>query len=386
MKIELIEFQKRTENLRNKMFQNDLEALIIYSDEYRSGNSTYLTGYKPIIVIEESPQLVIIVGNNDPVVLMGRLNVYAARDLVWIKDVRGIHQLQKDLPEIFSSLKDKKSKIGVIGQNILPVSLFNSIAKELSKSIFVFCDDLIIDERKIKSPAEINLMEKAATINDKVLKQVLHKVEIGMTEVQIAGLAESIARQMGADIASATVVMSGPNTNYPAWRPSDRKVETGDFIMIDFNPAVNHYCNDGGITVLLPGCEPEQERALLIGHEALKAVIPNIKPNISARVIFDNLINYLKPHGLEKNFTPYAKGLRGVGHGVGLDVVERPNLSSDSDFNLISGMTLAIKLDLHGLIGGGYRIEIVVAITENGVKPLNKLILEEPNDFAIIRK
>ena len=99
-----------------------------------------------------------------------------------------------------------------------------------------------------------------------------------------------------------------------------------------------------------------------------------------------NLLDYLKPHGLEKNFTPYAKGLRGVGHGVGLDVVERPNLSSDSDFNISSGMTLAIKLDLHGLVGGGYRIEIVVAITENGVKPLNKLILEEPNDFTIIRK
>ena len=386
MNIKLNEFQKRTENLRNKMFQEGLDALVIYSDEYRSGNSTYLTGYKPINVIEESPQLVIIVGNNNPVVLMGRLNAYAARDLVWIEDVRGMHQLQKDLPNIFSSLKDKKSKIGVIGQNILPVSIFNSIANTLSKSIFVFCDNLMIDERKIKSPAEINLMGKAAAINDKVLKEVLNKVEIGMTEIQIAGLAEAIARQMGADIASATVVMSGPNTNYPAWRPSERKVEAGDFIMIDFNPAVNHYCNDGGITVLLPGGELEQERALILGHEALKAVIPNIKPNISARVIFDNLLDYLKPHGLEKNFTPYAKGLRGVGHGVGLDVVERPNLSSDSDFNIVSGMTLAIKLDLHGLRGGGYRIEIVVAITENGVKPLNKLILEEPNDFTIIRK
>ena len=121
-----------------------------------------------------------------------------------------------------------KNKIGVIGKNILPVSLFNSIAKTLPKSTFVFCDDLIIDERKIKSPAEINLMGKAAAINDKVLKQVLNKVEIGMTEIQIAGLAEAIARHMGADIASATVVMSGPNTNYPAWRPSERKVEAGE--------------------------------------------------------------------------------------------------------------------------------------------------------------
>jgi Xaa-Pro aminopeptidase len=84
------------------------------------------------------------------------------------------------------------------------------------------------------------------------------------------------------------------------------------------------------------------------------------------------------------NFAPYAKGLRGVGHGVGIDVVEPPNLSSDSDFTLLPGMTLAIKFDLHGLPTGGLRAESVVLITETGVRPLNKLILDQPDDFAII--
>ena len=56
------------------------------------------------------------------------------------------------------------------------------------------------------------------------------------------------------------------------------------------------------------------------------------------------------------------------GHAVGLDVVEPPNLSSDSDFELEAGMTLAVKLDLHELPGGGYRI-IRVAVTEDGVMP-----------------
>ena len=93
----------------------------------------------------------------------------------------------------------------------------------------------------------------------------------------------------------------------------------------------------------------------------------------------------LEPHGFAKNFTPYAKGKRGVGHAVGLDVVEPPNLSSDSDFELEAGMTLAVKLDLHELPGGGYRIEIVVAVTEDGVMPLNNLVLDMPDDFAVQR-
>ena len=66
-------------------------------------------------------------------------------------------------------------------------------------------------------------MRQAAEINDKVLKEAAKRVKVGMTEIQVAGLAEGMAREMNADIGSATVVMSGPNTNYPAWRATDRK-------------------------------------------------------------------------------------------------------------------------------------------------------------------
>ena len=367
------------------MRREGLDALVIYSDEYRSGHSTYLTNYKPINVVEESPQLVIMVGDREPVVLLGRLNAYAARDIVWMRDVRGIHQPDEDLPEIFSPLQGRKSRVGLIGRNLLPVRLFDHILTALPEGEFISRDDIILDLRKIKSPAEIELMARAADINDQVLRLALRECHVGMTEIQVAGVAEGLARQLGADIGSATVVMTGPNTNYPAWRAGDRRVEAGDYVMLDFNPAVGHYCNDGGITILMPGGAPEQERALVAGHQVLKEVVPQIRPQMSARSIFDTMLERLEPHGFADNFKPYAKGLRGVGHGVGLDVVEPPNLSSDSDFILEPGMTLAIKLDLHGLNAGGYRIEVVVAITEEGCMPLNRLVLEEPDDFAVLR-
>lgn len=385
MEISLEELKQRTENLRQRMKSEGFDALVIYSDEYRTGHASYVTNYKPINVIEESPQLVILIGDLQPVVLLGRLNAYAARDMCWIEDVRGIHRPYTDLPEIFASIVGRKSRIGLIGKNILPVEIYEQIGDAVPDATFESRDDVMLDLRKIKSAAEIDLMERAADINDVVLKEAAKLVKVGMTEIQVAGLAENIARQMNADIGSATVVMSGPNTNYPAWRATDRKIQPGEYVMLDFNPAIGNYCNDGGITILMPGADPEQERALVVGHRALKKVIPTIRPGITARSIFDTLLEELEPHGFAKNFTPYAKGLRGVGHAVGLDVVELPNLSSDSDFELEAGMTLAVKLDLHDLPGGGYRIEVVVAVTEDGVRPLNKLVLEQPDDFAVQR-
>jgi Xaa-Pro dipeptidase len=379
------ELRQRTENLRRRMTAEGYDALIIYSDEYRSGHSTYVTNYKPINVIEESPQLVLLVGDKEPVVFMGRLNAYAARDMCWIEDVRGIHRPYSDFPQVFAPILGRASKIGLIGKNILPFEIYEQLVNAVPEAVIEHRDDIMLELRKIKSAAEIDLMEQAAEINDAVLKEAAKAVVVGMTEIQVAGLAEGIARQLNADIASATVVMSGPNTNYPAWRATDRKIQPGEFVMLDFNPAIGHYCNDGGITILMPGADPEQERALVVGHRALKKVIPTIRPGITARSIFDTLLAELEPHGFAGNFTPYAKGLRGVGHAVGLDVVEPPNLSSDSDFALEAGMTLAVKLDLHDLPGGGYRIEVVVAVTEDGVRPLNKLVLREPDDFAVQR-
>ena len=77
-------------------------------------------------------------------------------------------------------------------------------------------------------------------------------------------------------------------------------------------------------------------------------------------------------------------GTRGTGHGVGLDVVEYPDLNKFSDFIFYPNMTFAIKLDLHDLEGEGLRVEQVVQITEEGVKPLNKLALNSTDDWAIL--
>ena len=385
MSISVDEYSSRTDRLRRNMKEAGLDALIVFSDEYRSGHGTYLTGYKPINVIEDSPQVVIYVGDNPPVTLLGRLNLYAAKDVIWSKDVRPFHRAEEFIPEIVAPLVGKPAKVGLIGDNLLPMNLFALFRDALPKATFSSVDHLLIALRQIKSPAEIALMERAADINDEVLKAVAKKIYIGMTEMQVAGLCEGMARDLNADIGSATVVMSGPNTNYAAWRPSERKIDRGDFVMIDFNPSVQNYCNDGGITVLMPGAAKEQVDALTAGFKIVKEIVPKLRPHTSAKTVHDMMFERLEPLGYARNFSPYVNGLRGVGHGVGVDVVEPPNLSSQTDYMLLPGMTLAIKLDLHALDAGGYRVEVVVQFTEDGIRPLNKMIFGQTDDFAILR-
>ena len=367
------------------MAARGLDAVVAYSDEYRTGNTTYFTDYKPINVIEESPQVVLLVKDRPPTVLIGRLNSFAAKAHTWIPDVRPIHLAAEHLPDILSPLAGRRTRVGLIGNNIMPVSFFQHLQAALPQAEFPPVGELLVQLRQIKSPTEIDLMERAADINDEALREVLKHIRAGQTEIAVAGEAEYVARKLGADFGSATVIMSGPNTDFPAWRPSLRVLEPGDFVMVDFNSCYEHYCNDGGITVLLPGARPEQAKALQTAHRILKEVVPALRPHTKADTVYTQLLAKIEEAGYAEAFLPYTRGLRGVGHGVGLDVVEPPNLGPDSTFLLEPGMTLAIKLDLHGLPGGGLRVEVVVAMTETGVRPLNKLVLQEPDDFAILR-
>ena len=134
----------------------------------------------------------------------------------------------------------------------------------------------------------------------------------------------------------------------------------------------------------MPGANNAKQKALISGHKIIKEIVTKIKPYVSAQTIHDMMLEKLDPLGYGKNFSPYVKGTRGVGHGVGLDVVEYPDLNSSSDFILEPGMTLAIKLDLHNLDGTGFRIEIVNLITEEGSRPLNNLIFNKDDDFTIL--
>ena len=378
------ELENRVKLLRQHIKKRNLNGIIVYSDEYRSGYCTYFTGYKPINVIEESPQTLIIMENEDPILVIGRLNYYSAKETVWIKNILQHHKFESEISTMLSKFNKKNQKIGIAGEHLMPFYLRDLLTKAMPDIEFPIVTEILDDMRKIKSPKEIELMEKAANINDNVLTELKTIIKIGMTEQQVVAHADFLGRQMGADLGSATVVMSGKNTKFPAWRATDKKIEKGELLMVDFNPTIGYYCNDGGLTFLMPGASKFKSDALINSHKIIKKTIASIKSQTKATSVHDAFYEALTPLGLEPNFSPYVTGTRGTGHGVGLDVVESPDLNKNSNFILYPRMTLAIKLDLHDLEGQGLRVEQVVEITEEGARPLNKLALNVADNWAIL--
>ena len=326
------ELENRVKLLRQHIKKRNLNGIIVYSDEYRSGYCTYFTGYKPINVIEESPQTLIIMENEDPILVIGRLNYYSAKETVWIKNILQHHKFEGEISTMLKKFNKKNQKIGIAGEHLMPFYLRDLFTKAMPDIEFPIVTEILNDMRKIKSRKEIDLMEKAAEINDKVLTELKTIIKIGMTEQQIVAHADFLGRQMGADLGSATVVMSGKNTKFPAWRATDKKIEKGELLMVDFNPTIGYYCNDGGLTFLMPGATKFKTDALINSHKIIKKTISSIKSQTKATSVHDAFYEALTPLGLEPNFSPYVTGTRGTGHGVGLDVVESPDLNKNSSF------------------------------------------------------
>jgi len=370
-------FRERIEKIKQELLKRDLDALFSFSDEYRPGYTVYLSDYYPINIIEESPQGVYISRHGDVVLFLGSINAQTAKGISWIKDIRSIEKMSL----FFNKLKEKEGrrlKIGLVGEALLPVKYYYKLRSCLENHDFINADDIINKMRQIKDLNEIKLMEKAAQLGDQAIREASKRLREGnVKEVELAAVAEYTIRSNGGNIGSATILSSGINTMKPTWRPSNKRIMPGEAVLIDVNPSLNCYCSDVSVTLFNGRVSKEKQKLLDLSKEILHGVIKYIKPEMPASAIYDYFLEKVQKVGYEKYFTPYANGFRAVGHGVGLDVVEWPNLDSKSNFILKPGMTLAVKFDLHGFNFGGIRYEADVLVEENQCRSLNNIIYED---------
>ena len=176
----------------------------------------------------------------------------------------------------------------------MPFYLRDVLTKAMPDVEFPIVTDILDDMRKIKSDKEIELMEKAAEIND-WFNRTQKNYQNRNDRTTSSCSCRFSRRQMGADLGSATVVMSGKNTKFPAWRATDKKLQKGELLMVDFNPTIGYYCNDGGLTFLMPGATKYKTDALINSHKILKTTIQSIKSQTKATSVHDSFYKSLVP-------------------------------------------------------------------------------------------
>lgn len=244
------------------------------------------------------------------------------------------------------------------------VARFNEIAKAMDFAETV-CDgklDTAIDEiRKIKTQSQVSSIVKAQRIAERAFDHILTFISTEKTEKEVALELEYFMLKNGADALSfETICVSGCNSSLPHGVPSDKKIESGDFITMDYGATVDFYHSDMTRTVAVGEVSSKQAevyetvlKSQLAGLEKIKAGVPCSEVDAVSRDIIKNA-------GYGEYFG------HGLGHGVGVEIHELPTLNPSSKEILKAGHIVTVEPGIYLPGEFGVRIEDMALVTEDG--------------------
>lgn len=215
--------------------------------------------------------------------------------------------------------------------------------------------------RAVKEPEELAAIEKAVDITDRAFVYIEDRVKSGVTEREIAWELERFQREQGSQALPFDIIVgSGPNAALPHAKPTDRKIEPGDAVVIDMGARVDGYCSD--FTRTLFAGEPDSTMkkvydTVLAAQLAAIAIITQGMTGSEADGIARTVIE-------ESGYGEYFG--HSLGHGVGLAEHEQPTLGPNSTEKLVPGMVFSIEPGIYLPGRGGVRIEDLVIMEEGG--------------------
>ncbi|MGB9642616.1 MAG: M24 family metallopeptidase [Candidatus Ratteibacteria bacterium] len=214
-------------------------------------------------------------------------------------------------------------------------------------------DNMIASMRMVKEKEEIEKIKKAEEIAWSVLEGVRNLIKPGVSELDIAAEVLYQIRKKGGDKeAFQPVIASGINSSYPHHQPTTRKFKDNDIVLIDMGVCFDGYNSDITDTTIIGKIEKEAKDVLLAIADVHKYVEDRIeKGETSCKKLHDGAVKVLKKYGLEKFFT------HGLGHGIGIEVHELPQLCSASRDTLKRKTVFTIEPGIYLPGKWGIRIE-----------------------------
>jgi Xaa-Pro aminopeptidase len=227
--------------------------------------------------------------------------------------------------------------------------------------------ELVEGLRTVKAPEEVAAIEAAAALASAALAEVLPTICPGQSELLVASRLEAALRRRGSEWHPfQTIVASGPRAALPHAHTTERVIEPGEFLLVDFGAQVDGYCADLSRTVVVGGRADERQRTV---YEAVRAAQLRAREEIRAGMTgreADALArDLLAARGLAEAFG------HSLGHGLGLEVHEAPRLSTTSASVLPVGAVVTIEPGLYLPGWGGVRLEDDIVLTAGGPRMLS---------------
>lgn len=248
------------------------------------------------------------------------------------------------------------------------VTRYNEI-RDMFLSIETLCDtslDKAINEIRItKTQYEVDCIIKAQRISEKAFEHILGFIDDSRTEKDISLELDYFMLKNGAAALSfETIAVSGKNSSLPHGVPSDKKIEKGDFITMDFGAVVDFYHSDMTRTVAFGGVSDKQIDVYNTVLNAQCKALDEIKAGKLCKDIDSVARNIIKSKGYGDYFG------HGLGHGVGVEIHEKPSLNPSSEEILKAGHIVTVEPGIYLPGEFGVRIEDMVYVTETGCNNL----------------
>jgi Xaa-Pro aminopeptidase len=232
-------------------------------------------------------------------------------------------------------------------------------------------NDVVESLRERKDPDEIALIERAAEVATRALARTLESVRSGMSELEVAGVLEKALRDEGSEgFPFPSIVASGPRSALPHARSSSRRIERGDFLLLDFGAEVGGYCSDVTRTLVIGKATGEQRSVHEIVRGANERAAAGVRAGMSGRDADALARDYIQQRGYGEQFG------HSLGHGVGLEVHEAPRLSRTAEDALPAGAVVTIEPGIYRPGWGGVRIEDDVVLDPAGPRVLTDFTRE----------
>ncbi|MGD7007803.1 M24 family metallopeptidase [Metabacillus sp. 84] len=350
------------EKLRHSFKDSGIDGLLLTS-EYNRKYATGFTGSAGLAIISESKAVLI---------TDFRYTEQAAKQAQGFEIIQHTGSIAEE-----AAVQAKKLGIVKLGfeQDHVTFASYEGFKKAMGGIELVPVSGAVEKLRLIKSPSEIKILKEAAQIADAAYSHILHFVRPGLKEIDVSNELEFFMRKNGAASSSFDIIVaSGFRSALPHGAASDKVIESGDLVTLDFGAYYKGYCSD--ITRTFAVGEPSDKlkeiysvvlEAQLRGMNGIKAGMTGKEADALTR----DLIT-------EKGYGEYFG--HSTGHGLGMEVHEGPALSKRSETILEPGMVVTVEPGIYIAGLGGVRIEDDTVVTETG----NESLTSSPKELIIL--
>ena len=328
--------QEIISRLRKRVATEGLDGIIAVSPE----NVTYVSGFvvpsQSLMRWRHAICIVTADGRISMVAIDMEANTVKAH--AGIDDLRFYREFTEDpMDKLAETLKDLKLDRGKLGieMEFLPAKDFTALQKNLPAVQWVAGDTIFNQARQVKTPKELELLRSLSKLTDKAIGDTLRQAEVGMSEMDLAGLLLSALFAGGAENYKLMIIASGERSQFPNVGPTERKLQAGDLIRMEIFGQKNGYLAGVCRTAVVGQATAEQERIWGNLIECKYLVMDLIKPGARCREIYQRFLKKFSELELEP--------ISFVAHGIGLYLHEEPYMGRYGDEIVEAGMVGAFE-------------------------------------------